>query len=107
MHLKYIGYRMEESTLLKWTEKDWAEIYDCLYQGAMTHGASMPAFPSYLKGHQRAEEYRREELYTEEKKASIRTEIRRLQAELDAIEEEEKNNTPHKQLNLFEYGSNN
>lgn len=39
---------------------------------------------------------------TEERKASIRAEISRLQAELDALEEEEKNNSPHKQLNLFE-----
>jgi hypothetical protein len=93
---------MGNSTFPEWTEHDWAEIYDCLYQGAMAHGAAMPAFPSYLKGHQRVEEYRREELSTEEKKTSIRAEIRRLQAELDAIEEEERNNTPHKQLTLFE-----
>lgn len=93
---------MKESTLLKWTERDWAEIYDLLYQGAMTPGAAMPAFPSYLKGHQRAEEYRREEMYIETRKASIRAEISRLQTELDALEEEERNNTPHKQLNLFE-----
>lgn len=39
---------------------------------------------------------------TEERKASIRAEISRLQAELNALEEEERNNTPHKQLNLFE-----
>lgn len=38
----------------------------------------------------------------EARKASIRAEISRLQAELDALEDEEKNNTPHKQLNLFE-----
>lgn len=38
----------------------------------------------------------------EEKKAFIRAEISRLQAELDALEEEEKINTPHKQLNLFD-----
>lgn len=39
---------------------------------------------------------------TEERKASIRAEISRLQSELDALEEEERNNKPHKQLNLFE-----
>lgn len=39
---------------------------------------------------------------TEERKASIRAEISRLQAELNALEEEERNNTPHKQLNLFD-----
>lgn len=39
---------------------------------------------------------------TEERKASIRSEISRLQAELNALEEEERNNTPHKQLNIFE-----
>lgn len=39
---------------------------------------------------------------TEERKSSIRAEISRLQAELNALEEEERNNTPHKQLNLFE-----
>ena len=39
---------------------------------------------------------------TEDRKSFLRDEIRRLQAELDAIEEEEKNNTPHKQLNLFD-----
>lgn len=39
---------------------------------------------------------------TEDRKSFLRAEIRRLQAELDAIEEEERNNTPHKQLNLFE-----
>lgn len=88
--------------LSEWTERDWAEMYDLLYQGAMTHGAAMPAFPSYLKGHQRAEEYRREEMSTEERKASIRSEISRLQAELNALEEEEMNNTPYKQLNLFD-----
>lgn len=88
--------------LSEWTERDWAEMYDLLYQVVMTPGAAMPAFPSYLKGHQRAEEYRDEEMSTEERKASIRAEIRRLQAELDAIEEGERNNTPHKQLNLFE-----
>lgn len=38
----------------------------------------------------------------EERKASIRDEIGRLQAELNALEEEEKINTPHKQLNLFD-----
>ena len=93
---------MKKSAFPEWTEQDWAEIYDCLYQGAMTHGAAMPAFPSYLKGHQRAEEYRRDELSNEERKAEIQAEIRRLQAELDAIEEEEKDNTPHRQLNLFD-----
>ena len=39
---------------------------------------------------------------TEERKSSIRAEISRLQAELNALEEEEKINTSHKQLNLFE-----
>lgn len=39
---------------------------------------------------------------TEDKKSFLRAEIRRLQAELDAIEEEERNNKPHKQLNLFD-----
>lgn len=39
---------------------------------------------------------------TEDRKSFLRAEIRRLQAELDAIEEEERNNTPHKQLNLFD-----
>lgn len=39
---------------------------------------------------------------TEERKASLRAEISRLQAELNALEEEERNNTPHKQLNLFD-----
>lgn len=91
-----------DEPLSEWTEQDWAEMYDLLYQGAMTPGAAMPAFPSYLKGHQRAEEYRREEMSTEERKASIRVEISRLQAELNVLEEEEKNNTPHKQLNLFD-----
>lgn len=42
------------------------------------------------------------EMTTEAKKASLRAEISRLQAELDSLEEEERNNTPHKQLNLFE-----
>lgn len=93
---------MAKNAFPEWTEQDWAEIYDCLYQGSMQHGASMPAFPSYLKGHQRAEGYRREELSNEEKKDAIKAEIRRLQAELDTIEEEERNNTPHNQLNLFE-----
>lgn len=91
-----------DGPLSEWTERDWAEVYDLLYQGAMTPGAAMPAFPSYLKGHQRAEEYRREEMDTEAKKASIRAEISRLQAELNALEEEERNNSPHKQLNLFD-----
>lgn len=75
-----------DEPLSDWTEQDWAEIYDQLYQGAMQHGAAMPAFPSYLKGYQRAEEYRREEMSTEEKKVSLRAEISRLQAELDALE---------------------
>lgn len=35
-------------------------------------------------------------------KEAIKAEISRLQGMLDAMEEEEKNNTPHKQLNLFE-----
>lgn len=39
---------------------------------------------------------------TEDRKSFLRAEIRRLQAELDAIEEEERNNIPHKQLNLFD-----
>lgn len=39
---------------------------------------------------------------TEDRKSFLQDEIRRLQAELDAIGEEEKNNTPHKQLNLFD-----
>ena len=39
---------------------------------------------------------------TDDRKSFLRAEIRRLQAELDAIEEEERNNTPHKQLNLFD-----
>ena len=39
---------------------------------------------------------------TEERKSSIRAEIIRLQAELNTLEEEERNNTPHKQLNLFD-----
>lgn len=38
----------------------------------------------------------------ETRKASIRAEISRLQSELNALEEEEKINTPHKQLNLFD-----
>ena len=94
-----------DDPLSEWTERDWAEMYDLLYQGAMTPGAAMPAFPSYLKGHQRAEEYRREEMSAEAreaKKSFIRAEISRLQAELKALEEDEKNNTPHKQLNLFD-----
>ena len=88
--------------LSEWTEQDRAEMYDLLYQGAMTPGAAIPAFPSYLKGHQRTEEYRRDEMSTEAKKASIRAEISLLQAELNALEEEERNNIPHKQLNLFD-----
>jgi len=43
-----------------------------------------------------------QKMSTEERKASIRAEISRLQAELNALEEEERNNTPHKQLNLFD-----
>ena len=41
-------------------------------------------------------------IHTEDRKSFLRAEIRRLQDELDAIEEEERNNTPHKQLNLFD-----
>ena len=43
-----------------------------------------------------------DEMSVEDRKSFLRAEIRRLQAELDAIEEEERNNSPHKQLNLFD-----
>lgn len=95
------------------SEEEIAEFYDMLYTARMQQHATpvpqeagtyvrQPITPSMLKGHQRAEEYRREEMSTDAKKASIRAEISRLQAELKALEEEERNNTPHKQLNLFE-----
>lgn len=42
------------------------------------------------------------EMSSEARKASLRAEISRLQAELYAIEEDEKINTPHKQLSLFD-----
>lgn len=95
------------------TEEDIAAFYDMLYTARMQQHSTpvpsesgtyvrQPITPSMLKGHQRAEEYRDEEMSTEDRKASIRDEISRLQAEPNALEEEERNNTPHKQLNLFE-----
>ena len=91
-----------DDPLSEWTESDWAEAYDLLYQGAMQSGAMIPAFPSYLKGHQRHEEFMREESAKKITKEAIKSEISRLQGMLDAMEEDERNNTPHKQLNLFD-----
>lgn len=93
-----------------WDDEDWASIYDCLYQASMQRGAVIPALPSYLKGHQRTEEYRRErstdtvpETISLDRDA-VRQRIAALERELHTlrrISTDLDQNTPHKQLELF------
>ena len=95
------------------TEEQIAEFYDMLYTARMQQHATavpaesgtyirMPITPSMLKGHQRTEEYRNLEAAENLSKEEIKAEISRLQGMFDALEEEGRDNTPHKQLNLFE-----
>ena len=42
-----------------------------------------------------------DEIPIKERIAALRAEIRRLEGIVAALEEEERNNTPHKQLTLF------
>ena len=92
-----------------WEDEDWAAVFDCLYQTAMEKGAVMPPFPSYLKGHQRMEESRREKASDTPETATfdrvaIRSRITELERELQALKrmaEDDELNTPHRQLELF------
>lgn len=95
------------------TEEEIAEFYDMMYRARMGQHATpipntsgtyvrQPITPSMLKGHQRMEEDERERMAEEWTKDELKSEISRLQAMLSRMEEEEKDNIPHMQLNLFE-----